>query len=74
MDAEIPAVFAALPSPPSTIARCRRPANSREVLAALDTYRKTSPEMVVFGRMLDGCATGLDATRSGGQRDTRCAV
>jgi len=22
------------------------------VLAALDTYRKTSPEMVVFGRML----------------------
>jgi hypothetical protein len=23
-----------------------------EVLAALDTYRKTSPEMVVFGRML----------------------
>jgi hypothetical protein len=23
-----------------------------EVTAALDTYRKTSPEMVVFGRML----------------------
>jgi hypothetical protein len=23
-----------------------------DVLAALDTYRKTSPEMVVFGRML----------------------
>jgi hypothetical protein len=22
------------------------------VLAALDTYRKTSPEMVVFGRMI----------------------
>jgi len=23
-----------------------------DVLAALDTYRKTSPEMVVFGRMI----------------------
>jgi hypothetical protein len=23
-----------------------------QVVAALDTYRKTSPEMVVFGRML----------------------
>jgi hypothetical protein len=23
-----------------------------DVLAALETYRKTSPEMVVFGRML----------------------
>jgi hypothetical protein len=51
MDAEIPAVFAALPplpeDPPIPPAR-----EFAEVLAALDMYRKTSPEMVVFGRML----------------------
>jgi len=51
VDAEIPAVFAALPplpaSPPAPPAREFAP-----VLAALDTYRKTSPEMVVVGRML----------------------
>jgi hypothetical protein len=51
VDAEIPRVFAALPSLP---ARPAMPpaAEFAEVLAALDTYRKTSPEMVVFGRML----------------------
>jgi hypothetical protein len=44
-------VLAALPAPPSTIAP--PPASEfGEVLDALDTYRKTSPEMVVFGRML----------------------
>jgi len=51
VDAEIPAVFATLPSlpvkPPMPPA-----AEFAEVLAALDTYRKTSPEMVVFGRMI----------------------
>jgi len=51
VDAEIPAVFARLPpvpaAPPMPPAR-----EFAEVLAALDTYRKTSPEMVVFGRML----------------------
>lgn len=51
VDAEIFRVFASLPSLP------RRPpvppaAEFAGVLAALDTYRKTSPEMVVFGRML----------------------
>jgi hypothetical protein len=52
VDAEIPAVFAALPSlptaPPIPPAR-----EFADVLVALDTYRKTSPEMVVFGRMLE---------------------
>ena len=50
IDAEIPAVFAALPSPPATPAAPA--AGFGDVLSALDTYRKTSPEMVVFGRML----------------------
>jgi hypothetical protein len=51
VDAGIPAVFAALPSLPP--APPRPPAREfAGVLAALDTYRKTSPEMVVFGRML----------------------
>lgn len=51
VDAEIPGVFATLPSLP---ARPAMPpaAEFAPVLAALDTYRKTSPEMVVFGRML----------------------
>ena len=51
VDAEIPRLFAGLPPLP---ARPPMPsaAEFREVLAALDTYRKTSPEMVVFGRML----------------------
>jgi hypothetical protein len=51
VDAEIPAVFAALPSLPATPPM--PPADQFiDVLAALDTYRKTSPEMVVFGRMI----------------------
>jgi hypothetical protein len=51
VDAEIPAVFAALPPLPE-----RPPAPPRAefpgVLAALDAYRKTSPEMVVFSRLI----------------------
>jgi hypothetical protein len=51
VDAAIPAVFAALPPLPA--APPRPPADDvPAVLAALGTYRKTSPEMVVFGRML----------------------
>jgi hypothetical protein len=39
--------------PPLPDAPPRPPAGDvPAVLAALDTYRKTSPEMVVFGRML----------------------
>jgi hypothetical protein len=51
VDAEMPALFATLPPvPPSPP---RPPADDvPAVLAALNTYRKTSPEMVVFGRML----------------------
>lgn len=51
VDAEIPAVFAALPPlpqhppmPPQT--------EFPGVLAALDAYRKTSPEMVIFSRLI----------------------
>jgi hypothetical protein len=51
VDAEIPAVFAALPPPPASPPI--PPAGEfADVLAALETYRKTSPEIVVFGRML----------------------
>lgn len=51
VDAEIPAVFATLPSLPA--APAMPPAREfPDVLAALDAYRKTSPQMVVFGRML----------------------
>jgi hypothetical protein len=51
VDAEVPAVFATLPPLPAAPAM---PPDHEVagVLAALDTYRKTSPEMVVFGRML----------------------
>ncbi len=50
VDAEIAPVFALLPPGPDSPPR---PAEDvPAVLAALDTYRKTSPEMVVFGRML----------------------
>lgn len=51
VDAEVPAVFAALP--PLRASPAMPPAGEFPgVLAALDTYRKTSPEMVVVGRML----------------------
>jgi hypothetical protein len=53
IDAEVPAVFAALPPLPER-PRMPAPAEFADVLAALDTYRKTSPEMVVFGRMIRG--------------------
>jgi hypothetical protein len=51
VDAEIPGVFATLPALPARPA-VPPAAEFAEVTAALDTYRKTSPEMVVFGRML----------------------
>jgi hypothetical protein len=51
VDAEIPPVFASLPPLPGAPAPPPA-AEHAAVLAALDTYRKTSPEMVVFGRML----------------------
>ena len=53
VDAEVPAVFEALPpldldmNMPSTD-------EFAHVLGALDAYRKTSPEMVVVGRMIGG--------------------
>lgn len=51
VDAEVPAVFTVLPPLPADLPM--PPARDvPAVLAALDTYRKTSPEMVVFGRML----------------------
>jgi len=51
VDTEVPAVFAALPPPPTTIPM---PSSGEfaDVLAALDSYRETSPQMVVFGRMI----------------------
>ncbi|HKZ06396.1 MAG TPA: hypothetical protein VJU81_13065 [Methylomirabilota bacterium] len=62
VDAEVPAVFDALPAlpaaPPMPAA-----AEFPGVLAALDTYRQTSPEMVVFGRMISDALPPL--ARSG---------
>lgn len=62
IDAEVPGVFAALPpvpaQPPPPPA-----AEIPAVLAALDTYRKTSPEMVVFGRMIRNALPDQDASR-----------
>jgi hypothetical protein len=51
IDAEIPSLLAALPSLPDTPPM---PAADEfpSVLAALDAYRKTSPEMVVFSRLI----------------------
>jgi hypothetical protein len=57
VDALIPAVFATLPPLPGSPAMPPA-AEFAEVLAALDTYRKTSPEMVVFGRMLGDALPG----------------
>jgi hypothetical protein len=61
VDAEIPQVFATLPSLP---ARPAMPPATQfaDVLAALDTYRKTSPEMIVFGRMLGDALPGQDGS------------
>jgi hypothetical protein len=57
VDAEIPAVFATLPALPAALAM-PPVAEFPAVLAALDTYRKTSPEMVVFGRMIGEALPG----------------
>jgi hypothetical protein len=51
IDAEVPAIFAALPPLPRHPAMPPQ-ADAGDVRAALDTYRKTSPEMVVVGRMI----------------------
>jgi hypothetical protein len=60
VDAEVPAVFEALPELPA-----RPPIPSAAafpaVLAALDTYRKTSPEMVVVGVMIRTAFPALDS-------------
>jgi hypothetical protein len=62
VDAEIPAVFAALPPPPAT-PPMPPAAEFADVLAALDTYRKTSPEMVVFGRMIGDALPASEGSR-----------
>jgi hypothetical protein len=51
IDAEVPAVFATLPSPPPAPAMPPTE-ESGSVLSALDAYRKTSPEMIVFSRLI----------------------
>jgi hypothetical protein len=51
VDAEVPAVFAVLP-PPSTTIPMPPSEEFADVRAALDSYRQTSPQMVVFGRMI----------------------
>ena len=60
VDAQIPSVFAALPplsEKPPMPPRTEFPG----VLAALEAYRKTSPEMVVFSRMIrDALPTARD--------------
>jgi hypothetical protein len=57
IDAEIPAVFAALPPLAERPALPPR-AEFGDVLAALDAYRKTSPEMVVFGLLIRNALPG----------------
>jgi hypothetical protein len=67
IDAAIPAVFAALPPLPPTPPmppRTEFPA----VLAALDAYRKTSPEMVVFGRLIRDALPSTPSGHGGGAR------
>ncbi len=61
VDAELPCVFAVLPplSPDIPVPPSRE---FSDVLAALDSYRKTSPEMVVFGRMVGEALPPPDGT------------
>jgi hypothetical protein len=51
IDAAVPKVFEQLPAPES-----RPPASTADEMAnlfgALETYRKTSPELIVFGRLI----------------------
>jgi hypothetical protein len=51
IDAAVPVVFAQLPPMPATPPRPSS-LESAAVLAALDTYRLTSPEMIIVGRAL----------------------
>ena len=64
VDAEVPAAFATLPPPPTTI---RMPPSGEfaDVLAALDSYRETSPQMVVFGRMIGEALPAAQERESG---------
>jgi hypothetical protein len=64
VDAEVPAVFATLPA--LATARPAPPAReSRSVRAALDAYRVTSPQMVVFGRMIGEALPPRDVGAAG---------
>ena len=52
IDAAVPQVFAQM-SGTRLVACPRPPADEKaNLLAALETYRKTSPEMIVFGRLI----------------------
>ena len=63
VDAAIPEVFADLPPVPAQPAMPPQH-EFADVLAALDTYRKTSPEMVVFGRMLEDALPAPESNRT----------
>jgi hypothetical protein len=51
IDAEVPAVFARLPAAPPSPAMPPREEHA-DVLAALERYRGTSPQMIVLGALL----------------------
>ena len=57
IDDEIPSVFAVLPPPPASPPMPPEP-EFDAVRAALDAYRKTSPEMIVFSRAIRDALPG----------------
>jgi hypothetical protein len=60
VDAEVPGVFGALPELPAD-PPIPSSAEFPAVIAALDTYRKTSPELVVVGLMIRNALPALDS-------------
>lgn len=51
IDAAAPEVFARMPAP-GPLPPAPSPDEKANILAALETYRKTSPELIVFGRLI----------------------
>jgi len=70
IDAVVPEVFARLPALPA-----RPPMPPREehgdVLAALERYRETSPQMIVFGSLIRDALPAEDGDRANRERDGR---
>ncbi len=57
-DAAVASILASLPTPPAGLPPAPDAAEAAHLAAMIDNYRKTSPEMILFGRLIREAVSG----------------